>query len=92
MRLGENMARKKNADTTLKPLEQYEHNDKERLNNPPVGLVDSRTDNGGQKKKTYQYDPHERFTSLKAEFEAQLIEEEKLNALITENLKKVKLA
>lgn len=41
-----------------KPIEQYEHPDKERLNNPPVGLVDAKTDNGGQKKKTYEYDPH----------------------------------
>lgn len=40
------------------PIEQYEHKDKERLNNPPVGLVDARTDNGGSKKKIYQYDPH----------------------------------
>ncbi len=41
-----------------KPIEQYEHTDKDRLNNPPVGLVDSKTDNGGQRKKTYEYDPH----------------------------------
>ncbi|HVY73795.1 MAG TPA: site-specific DNA-methyltransferase [Puia sp.] len=41
-----------------KPIEQYEHKDKQRLNNPPVGLVDAHTDNGGFKKKTYQYDPH----------------------------------
>ncbi|HBM16539.1 MAG TPA: site-specific DNA-methyltransferase [Lentisphaeria bacterium] len=50
------MARKK-ADSS-KPIEQYEHKDKERLNNPPVGLVDAHTDNGGQKKKQYSYDPH----------------------------------
>lgn len=41
-----------------KLIEQYEHKYKKRLNNPPVGLVDSRTDNGRLKKKTYQYDPH----------------------------------
>lgn len=41
-----------------KPIEQYEHKGKERLNNPPVGLVDAHTDNGGLKKKTYQYDTH----------------------------------
>lgn len=52
------MARKRIAETNQKPLEQYEHKDKKRLNNPPVGLVDARTDNGGQKKKTYAYDPH----------------------------------
>lgn len=41
-----------------KPIEQYEHKDKDRPNNPPVGLVDLQTDNGGYKKKKYQYDPH----------------------------------
>ncbi len=41
-----------------KPIEQYEHKDKKRLNNPPVGLVDAHTDNGGQRKKKYEYDPH----------------------------------
>jgi len=41
-----------------KPIEQYEHKDKQRVNNPPVGLVDAHTDNGGYKKKTYEYDPH----------------------------------
>ena len=38
------------------------------------------------------FDFNERFTGLKKEFEAQLKEEEKLNSLILENLKKVKLA
>ncbi|OQB73929.1 MAG: Modification methylase DpnIIB [Deltaproteobacteria bacterium ADurb.Bin135] len=52
------MARKKIIEQNQKPLEQYEHKDKQRLNNPPVGLVDAHTDNGGQRKKTYQYDPH----------------------------------
>ncbi len=42
-----------------KPIEQYEHNDKERLNNSPVGLVSDKTDTEyGQKKKKYEYDPH----------------------------------
>jgi len=50
--------RKPNQDATQKPIEQYNHNDKDRLNNPPVGLVDAHTDNGGYKKKTYEYDPH----------------------------------
>jgi len=44
-----------------------------------VGLPDDEDD----------FDFNERFTILKAEFEAQLKEEEKLNALILENLKKV---
>jgi len=52
------MARKRNMDASHKPIEQYDHKDKDRLNNPPVGLVDAHTDNGGQKRKTYQYDPH----------------------------------
>ncbi len=52
------MAKAKKTATSTKPIEQYEHKDKERLNNPPVGLVDAHTDNGGYKKKTYQYDPH----------------------------------
>ncbi len=34
------MARKKSETTakSQKPIEQYEHKDKQRLNNPPVGL------------------------------------------------------
>lgn len=52
------MARKKTSGSNQKLLEQYEHKDKQRLNNPPMGLVDAHTDNGGQKKKAYQYDPH----------------------------------
>lgn len=49
---------KTTQSTAQKPIEQYEHKDKQRVNNPPVGLVDAHTDNGGYKKKTYQYDPH----------------------------------
>ena len=52
------MAKQKKTNSTQKPIEQYEHKDKDRLNNPPVGLVDAHTDNGGYKKKTYEYDPH----------------------------------
>jgi adenine-specific DNA-methyltransferase len=40
-----------------KPIEQYEHTDKTRCNNPPVGLVDPNTD-PEEGKKTYSYDPH----------------------------------
>ena len=46
-----------------------------------VGLPDDEDD----------FDFNERFTRLKAEFEEQLKEEARLNALIAENLKKVKL-
>ena len=52
------MAKQKKINSTQKSIEQYEHKDKDRLNNPPVGLVDVHTDNGGYKKKTYEYDPH----------------------------------
>ena len=40
-----------------KPIEQYDHQDKERLNNPPVGLVTPQTDIETAK-KIYAYDPH----------------------------------
>lgn len=46
---------KKKSDT--KPIEQYDHKGKERLNNPPVGLVTPETDKETGK-KTYAYDPH----------------------------------
>lgn len=46
-----------------------------------VGLPDDEND----------FDFNERFTKLKAEFEEQLIEEEKLNKLIKENLNKINL-
>jgi len=52
------MVRKKKTSNNQKPLEQYEHKDKKRLNNPPVGLVNAHTDNGVHRKNTYQYDPH----------------------------------
>lgn len=52
------MPKKKPSSQTQKPIEQYEHSKETRLNNPPVGLVDSKTDNGGSQKKTYEYDPH----------------------------------
>ncbi|HLG28970.1 MAG TPA: hypothetical protein VI387_02060, partial [Candidatus Brocadiales bacterium] len=49
------MAKTKKAGK--KPIEQYDHKDKERLNNPPVGLVTPDTDKESGK-KTYAYDPH----------------------------------
>ncbi|MFZ2634395.1 MAG: site-specific DNA-methyltransferase [Desulfosalsimonadaceae bacterium] len=51
------MARKKTTDTDC-PIESYEHTDKQRLNNPPVGLVTPDTDPDAGAKKTYAYDPH----------------------------------
>lgn len=40
-----------------KPIEQYDHKGKERVNNPPVGLVTPETDKEAGKKR-YVYDPH----------------------------------
>ena len=40
-----------------RPIESYEHRDKRRLNNPPVGLVTPETDRDAGR-KTYAYDPH----------------------------------
>lgn len=50
--------KKTSAKDSQNPIEQYEHKDKKRLNNPPVGLVDVHSDNGGFKKQTYAYDQH----------------------------------
>ncbi len=42
-----------------RPIEQYTHDDKKRLNNPPVGLVDTGTDSDATTpKRQYSYDPH----------------------------------
>ncbi len=52
------MAQKKSNDSQ-RSVESYEHRDKARVNNPPVGLVTPETDpDAGQKKKRYAYDPH----------------------------------
>ena len=50
------MARRTRSQARL-PIESYDHRDKERLNNPPVGLVTPDTDKDSGK-KTYDYDPH----------------------------------
>ncbi|MDQ4121953.1 MAG: site-specific DNA-methyltransferase [Acidobacteriota bacterium] len=50
------MARRTTSNTT-KPIEQYTHSDKDRINNPPIGLVTPETDKDGGK-QTYSYDPH----------------------------------
>ncbi|MCG2776500.1 MAG: site-specific DNA-methyltransferase, partial [Desulfobacterales bacterium] len=49
------MAKKKKAN---KDIEQYDHAGKERLNNPPVGLVSEDTEPYEDFRKTYEYDPH----------------------------------
>ena len=51
------MAGKKNKSGRKKPIEQYDHKGKKRVNNPPVGLVTSDTDKETGK-KFYAYDPH----------------------------------
>lgn len=49
---------KRNASTNAtKPIEQYTHSGKDRVNNPPIGLVTPETDKGDEKQK-YEYDPH----------------------------------
>ncbi|HET9178300.1 MAG TPA: site-specific DNA-methyltransferase [Terriglobia bacterium] len=51
-----NKSRKNNSGK--KPIEQYEHKDKKRTNNPPVGLVTPESDPPDPPQKTYAYDPH----------------------------------
>jgi adenine-specific DNA-methyltransferase len=59
--MAKTLKQKKKAlqSTTSKkrPIVQYEHNDKTRANNPPVGLVTPDTDKDADK-KIYAYDPH----------------------------------
>jgi hypothetical protein len=43
--------------TGKKPIEQYDHKDKKRVNNPPVGLVTPELDRE-KGVKAYAYDPH----------------------------------
>jgi adenine-specific DNA-methyltransferase len=52
---------KKTESRKKRPVEQYDHKGKQRVNNPPVGLVTPDTDpdvKTGQPKKKYEYDPH----------------------------------
>ena len=48
---------KASSPNLKKPIEQYDHQDKKRTNNPPVGLVTPETDQDKPAKK-YSYDPH----------------------------------
>lgn len=50
------MARQKRQEAQ-RAIKSYTHDDKERLNNPPVGLVTPETDRDAGK-KAYSYDPH----------------------------------
>ena len=45
------------GETGRRRLETYTHPDKQRVNNPPVGLVTAKTDPSNGKKR-YTYDPH----------------------------------
>jgi len=51
------MARRKSTKSA-RPIESYDHPDKERVNNPPVGLVTPQTDPDLGTQHTYAYDPH----------------------------------
>jgi adenine-specific DNA-methyltransferase len=50
--------KKKTPATPKKPIVSYKHLDKQRLNNPPVGIVTPETDPDEGNKKKYEYDPH----------------------------------
>lgn len=62
--MGKSMPKRKSTNNS-KPIEQYEHKDKERLNNPPVGLVTPDTDKDGWSKLA---------KNLKAEIDEEKIE------------------
>lgn len=47
----------RSASDKQKAIEPYEHRDKQRLNNPPVGLVNADSE-PEEPRKTYAYDPH----------------------------------
>ena len=51
------MAGQRRTPRRKRPIESYDHRDKDRLNNPPVGLVTPETDRDGDR-TTYAYDPH----------------------------------
>ncbi|NLE37224.1 MAG: site-specific DNA-methyltransferase [Pirellulaceae bacterium] len=51
------MAKRPSKPSKKRPIEHYEHKDKTRVNNPPVGLVTPRTDPEVPTKR-YAYDPH----------------------------------
>ncbi len=50
--------KRKGGKPAKRPIERYEHTDKKRVNNPPVGLVTPQTDPPTIKRRTYEYDPH----------------------------------
>ncbi|MBF6570974.1 MAG: site-specific DNA-methyltransferase [Candidatus Binataceae bacterium] len=52
------MAVKKKPSGSKRKVESYQHKGKQRLNNPPAGLVTPKTDPPTPAKKPYEYDPH----------------------------------
>jgi len=82
--------RRKRAKIGRKPIEQYDHKDKTRVNNPPVGLVDEHTDKDAGKKK-YAYDPHID-PALQFDHQRSLIENIIDNGLAAEELDQAKAA
>ena len=73
-----------------KPIEQYKHTGKERINNPPVGLVTPETDKETGKKQ-YIYDPH---IDPALQFDSQRSQIEKIidNGLTANTLEEAKSA
>jgi adenine-specific DNA-methyltransferase len=51
-------AQKPEKSSSKRPIEQYDHKSKTRVNNPPVGLVTPQTDPPVTSRRTYEYDPH----------------------------------
>ena len=50
------MITRKKTTETKHPIESYEHKDKQRVNNPPVGLVTPDTDpDAGQRQTGWRY-------------------------------------
>jgi adenine-specific DNA-methyltransferase len=49
--------KKSSGKTSKRQIERYEHTDKKRINNPPVGLVTPETDPVAPTHKTYDYIP-----------------------------------
>lgn len=76
------------SKSTKKPIEQYDHKDKTRVNNPPVGLVTPETDKE-EANKTYAYDPHIDPT-LQFDPGRSQIEKVIQNGLCAENLEEAK--
>jgi len=73
-----------------KPIDQYDHKEASRANNPPVGLVTPETDKDAGK-KTYAYDPH---IDPSLQFDPQRSQIEKIidDALAAETIEETKAA